>query len=275
VEEGVEKKRRVPFYVFPESAARSLAAMEKYKRWRDKPEGSIIEYQADKERAEAALSDAPPGDPVPLSKVWEVLEAYGLPVARTKEARRSGEAVEAAEALGYPVVMKVTYPKVMHKTDVGGVIKDIRSANDVVAAFKKMEAAFPQAKGRIMVAVQEMIEGGVETIVGVSQDPSLGPLIMFGLGGIYVETLRDVAFRIHPVTDVDAIEMIESIRGRALLEGVRGEPPVDKERIIDVILRVSQLISDFPQIKELDINPLIAHHDRDRCKIVDAKMVLG
>lgn len=275
VEEGVEKKRRIPFYIFPESAARSLAAMEKYKRWRDKPEGTIIDYKVDKDRAAAAIGKAQAGSPLAADLVWEVLSAYGLKVARTREASSSGQAVEAAEEMGYPVVMKISSPKIMHKTDVGGVIKDIRSANDVVTAFKTMRAAFPQAGAKLRVAVQPMIESGREVIMGATQDPVFGPLIMFGLGGIYVETLRDVSFRIHPITDVDAVEMIDSIRGRALLEGVRGEAAVHKESMVDTLLRVSQLMTDFPGIKELDINPFMAHADKSLCKIVDAKIVIG
>ena len=125
------------------------------------------------------------------------------------------------------------------------------------------------------VTIQRMVAGGIEAIIGVTHDPSFGPLIMFGLGGIYVETLKDVSFRIHPITDVDAVEMIHSIRGRPLLEGVRGEKAVHKESLIDTLLRVSQLITDFPEIKELDINPFMAHADKARCKIVDAKIVMG
>ncbi len=275
VEEGVEKARRIPFYIFPESGARSLAAMEKYKRWREKPEGTIVEYQVDKKRAAGAIEKGSRGASLDAEHVWEVLEAYGLPVAKTKEASSSGQAVEAAEEMGYPVVMKVSSPKIMHKTDVGGVIKDIRSANDVVKAFAGMRMAFPEAGRSLRVVVQPMIQSGREVIIGVTQDPAFGPLMMFGLGGIFVETLRDVSFRIHPITDVDAVEMMESIRGRALLEGARGEKPIHKESVIDALLRVSQLISDFPHIKELDINPFMAHHDKSQCKIVDAKIVVG
>jgi acetyl coenzyme A synthetase (ADP forming)-like protein len=275
VEEGVEKARRIPFYIFPESAARSLVAMEKYKRWREKPEGTIVDYQVDKKRAAEAVKKGVPGEPLDVKLVWEVLEAYGLPVAKTKEASSGGGAVEAAEEMGYPVVMKVSSPRIMHKTDVGGVIRDIRSANDVVKAFASMRASFPDAGRSLKVAVQPMIQSGREVIIGVTQDPSFGPLIMFGLGGIFVETLRDVSFRIHPITDVDAVEMMESIRGRALLEGARGERPIHKESVIDALLRVSQLVTDLPGIKELDINPFMAHHDKSQCKIVDAKMVVG
>lgn len=275
VEEGVEKARRIPFFIFPESAAKSLAAMRKYKSWRDKPQGTIIDYKVDKARAAKAISTGSAGVPLDTGQVWEVLEAYGLPVARTKKVARSGEAVEAAEEIGYPIVMKIASPKIMHKTDVGGVIKDIRSANDVVTAFRNMRKAFPNAGDSLRVAVQPMIKSGREVIIGVTQDPGFGPLIMFGLGGIYVETLRDVSFRIHPITDVDAVEMIDSIRGRALLDGVRGEKAVHKETLIDVLLRISQLITDFPEIKELDINPFMAHAEKSLCKIVDAKIVVG
>jgi acetyl coenzyme A synthetase (ADP forming)-like protein len=275
VEEGQEKKRRVPFYIFPESAAKALAAMDKYRRWRLKPEGSIVEFAADAARARRSLRYALPSMPLDTEHVWEVLEAYGLPVARTKEAASSGQAVEAAEELGYPVVMKVSAPTIIHKTDVGGVIKDLRSANDVVKAFVKMKSSFGGGPdGSMRVVIQSMIEGGREVIIGVSKDPTFGHMIMFGLGGVYVEALRDVVFRIHPITDVDAREMVESVRGRALLEGVRGEPGVDKEGIAEALLKISQLITDFPEIDELDVNPFIAHHDKDLSAIVDAKIII-
>jgi len=275
VEEGREKERRVPFYTFPESAAKALAAMDKYRIWRQKPEGTIVEFKADTARARRAVDSAAPAAPLGTEAVWEVLESYGLPVARTREASSGGEAVEAAEEMGYPVVMKIYSPAVMHKTDVGGVIKDLRSANDVVRAFGKMKDSLgTEGGGSIRVVLQPMIGGGREVIIGMSNDPTFGPMIMFGLGGIYVEALRDVVFRIHPVTDVDAREMIESVRGRALLEGVRGEEAVDKEGLVEAILRVSQLIADLPEIDELDINPFIAHHDKERSRIVDAKIVL-
>jgi acyl-CoA synthetase (NDP forming) len=275
VEEGQEKERRVPFYTFPESAAKALAAMDKYRRWKEKPEGNIVEFSVDAERARRALSNAAPSVPLDTNSVWEVLEAYGLPTARTREASSGGEAVEAAEEMGYPVVMKISVPNIMHKTDVGGVIKDLRSANDVVRAFSTMKESFGTAENDLMqVMLQPMIGSGREVIIGVSHDPTFGPMVMFGLGGIYVEALRDVVFRIHPITDVDAREMIESVRGRALLEGVRGEAAVDKEALAEVLLRVSQLITDFPEIEELDINPFIAHHDRNLSRIVDGKMLL-
>ncbi len=165
-----------------------------------------------------------------------------------------------AAELGFPVVMKIESADVVHKSDVGGVAVDLRSADEVREEYFAMMArvadALPDAR-LDGVLVQPFASGGRETIVGGTTDPTFGPLLMFGLGGVYVEALKDVVFRVHPLTDIDAREMVRSIRAVKVLEGIRGEPPSDQEAIADVIQRVSQLMGENPAIKELDINPFL------------------
>jgi acyl-CoA synthetase (NDP forming) len=156
--------------------------------------------------------------------------------------------------------MKVESPDIVHKTDVGGVVVDLRTPDEVRIEYDAMMNRVREAEPDAEVAgvlIQPFVRGGRETIVGGTTDPTFGPLIMFGLGGVYVEALKDVVFRVHPMTDLDAEQMVRSIRGYSVLQGVRGEPPSDEEAIQDVILRVSQLMGDNPEISELDINPFL------------------
>jgi acetate---CoA ligase (ADP-forming) len=204
-----------------------------------------------------------------------VFEAYGIPTVEHRVTRDEDTAVAAAEALGYPVVVKVLSPGIVHKTDVGGLRVDLQDADEVRTAVREMGEAIRNAGLEADVRgwlVERFLVGGKETIVGMSTDPAFGPVLMFGLGGIYVEALADVAFRLQPVSAEDAHDMIGSLRGRRLLEGVRGEPPVDKDALRDVIQRVSQLVGDHPEIAELDINPLLAFPDGVRA--VDARIRL-
>jgi acetate---CoA ligase (ADP-forming) len=255
----------IPGYRFPESAARALGAMYQYRQWLDRPAGELICAEVDAERVATIIEQARAEQRRKLTETesMEVLSAYGIPVAPFAMATSEDEAAGAAEAMGYPVVLKVVSEKVVHKSDVGGVRVGIESEQELRAAFAEMLSCVPQRAG-ISAAeiegflVQKMVSGGKETIVGLTADPGFGRLLMFGLGGIYVEALRDVVFRMHPVTDLDAREMVDSIRGARLLEGIRGEPAADKQALADVILRISQLASDHPAIAELDINPWLA-----------------
>jgi len=193
-----------------------------------------------------------------------VFECYGIPTIGYRTARDADEAVAAAQELGFPVVMKVLSPDVIHKSDVGGVAVDLRSPEEIREAFQRiMEAVAREVpEARVQgVLLEQFIKGGRETIIGVSHDPAFGPIVMFGLGGIYVEGLKDVVFRVHPVTRGDASEMVRSLRGGRILEGLRGEPGVDFEGLSEVVERVSQLVGDHERIVELDINPFLAFDD--------------
>jgi 4-hydroxybutyryl-CoA synthetase (ADP-forming) len=169
-------------------------------------------------------------------------------------------AARAATDIGFPVVAKVVSSDIVHKTDAGGVVLDLRTAEDVVAAYEEIvrrARAYAPDAAIDGVLIQPFVKRGRETILGMSVDPSFGPVLMFGLGGIHVEALGDVVFRVQPVTDIDAREMIQGIRGIRLLEGMRGEPPSDVAAIADTLMRLSQLVGDFPEIRELDMNPFL------------------
>lgn len=268
----------IPAYIFPESAARALAAMYRYRRWLDRPVAEPRAFDVDRARAARVLERARADGRAGLleHEALEVFEAYGIPTVPHRVADDEDAAVAAADELGYPVVVKVLSPGIVHKTDVGGVRVNLGSADEVRAAVRAIGRALDAAslgeEGRAWL-VERFVTGGKETIVGMSLDPSFGPVLMFGLGGIYVEALGDVAFRIQPVTADDARDMIGSLRGRRMLEGVRGEPASDLEALVEVIQRVSQLVGDHHEIAELDINPLLALPD-GACA-VDARIRLA
>ncbi len=208
----------------------------------------------------------------------QVLDAYKIPVAAYKYAFTKEEAAKIAQKIGFPVVMKVNTPHILHKTEYKAVAVDLRTPQEVMEQYvemqKRIKKAMPKSKEPFSVVIQEMITGGVETVIGMTTDPSFGPLIMFGLGGIYVEVMKDVSFRIAPLTDLDAKEMIQSLKGYKLLTGFRGSKPVDIVSIEDAITKLSQLVLDFPDFAEIDINPFIVTADKNNTRAVDARFVL-
>jgi acetyltransferase len=189
-------------------------------------------------------------------------------------AHSTEEAVVEAEAMGWPVVLKPVSASILHKTEAGAVRLDLESKEEVREACQFLEGllaregAEARAEG---ILVQRMLEGGRETIVGMTWEPRFGPIVMVGLGGVYVEVLRDVAFRVQPVSGEDAREMIASLRGYRILEGVRGEPGVDLDLLSEVVERTSQLVGDHPEIREMDINPFLAFPESERCAALDAR----
>ncbi|MFW5952187.1 MAG: acetate--CoA ligase family protein [Gemmatimonadota bacterium] len=252
----------VPAYIFPESAAKALAAMYRYRQWLERPQGEFREFDVDREavqrviRATAESGEEHLAGPDALA----VFRAYGIPVLESRIVSSAEDAAAAASELGLPVVMKIESPDIVHKTDVGGVVVDLRTEDEVRieydAIVNRARKAVPDAEIR-GVLIQPFVRGGRETIIGGTTDPTFGPMLMFGLGGVYVEALKDVAFRVHPLTDLDAEQMVKSIRGYRVLQGIRGEPPSDEAAITDVIQRVSQLMGENPAIEELDINPFL------------------
>jgi acetyl coenzyme A synthetase (ADP forming)-like protein len=270
----------VPNYSFPERAAAALAAMSAYRCEQERtlfePESCEVSRPPVKElfdrvRAEGRVSI---GD----SEAREVLEAYGFSIPQSRLAKTPDEAVEIAEEMGYPVVLKIASPDILHKTDVGGVRLNLRSPDDVQDAFDLIvyRAGRYVPGARIWgCLVQQMVPQGREVLVGVSRDPQFGPLVAFGLGGIYVEALKDVSFRIAPFSRQEAEEMIREIRSYPLLEGIRGEPPADHEAMVDALLRISQLVTDFPEIVELDINPLMVFEEGRGAMAIDMRLVLA
>ncbi|MCS7303523.1 MAG: acetate--CoA ligase family protein [Thermoguttaceae bacterium] len=259
----------VPHYLLPEWACAAMAAVQRIRTWRalelDEPEPLPVDQAA----AASILDQAPPGyleEPEALA----VLAAYGLPVPPHRLCTSPEEAAEFAEQIGYPVVLRVVSPQVVHKWDVGGVRLNLQNSEAVRSAFTQMlqsvRQAVPQAEIRGAV-VRRMIPPGHEVILGAKRDPSFGPVIMFGLGGLYVELFKDVTFALAPVSRHSAQRMLQHVKAFKLLEGLRGSPPADVENIRECIQRLSQLVADFPRISELDVNPLIVG-PRDRGNMV-------
>ena len=272
------RKRRVPVYRFPEEAASAMGAMARYRVLRDAPLGKFVRFRVDRDRARKAIAAARSDGRTELlpSQVFEVLRAYGLPVAPSRCSRTAAEAIAAAIELDYPVVLKVASSKMSHKTDVQGVKVDLRNADEVAKAFRDLTSRLRKHDPKLEVLVQKMVTGGREVILGMKRDPNFGPLMMFGLGGVYVEVMRDVSVRIHPLTDVDAESMVGRIKGFPILSGARGEKAVDVKRIEECLLRLSRLVSDFEtDLDEMDINPFIVTDRRDTSMVVDARIYLA
>jgi len=269
-------KHKIPIYTFPESAAKALWAMARYKKWIERPQGKTVEFEVNKDTVLKILdSNTREGRDLIIGKeAMEILRAYGVGAAQLIKVRTLADLKKAASKLGFPLAMKIDDPGISHKSDVGGVAVDIRDQGELENAFKEMKRKFGGPGGKFSgVIVQEMIKG-VETIIGMQHDPNFGPLMMFGLGGIYVEVMKDVTFKINPLTDYDAEEMIKSIKGYPLLTGFRGSEPVDIKTLEETLLRLSQLSSDFPIIDSFDINPFIVIGKTGRSKAVDARFIL-
>jgi acetyl coenzyme A synthetase (ADP forming)-like protein len=251
----------IPAYMFPESAARALASMVRYRRWLERPIQEPTRFDVDDAAVRRILAGARTDGREHLKEheALDVLAAYGVPVVKHRLVTTHAEARDAAEACGYPVVLKAVAPGVLHKTDVGAVRVDIRSAQELDAAYGEMIRRMGEAHMDLEgILVEKFVRGGRETIIGMSTDPSFGPILMFGLGGIFVEVLQDVAFRLAPVSEVDASEMLNSIRGAKLLEDFRGNAGVNRAAVMEAVQRISQLVVEHPEIAELDINPFLA-----------------
>lgn len=278
--EGIEylKEHNIPVYIYPEAIAKTLATIYKYKERFGRPRGRFKTFKVDAERVQQIIDKAVDSNSSAIvgEEAIDILSAYGIPAAGYEYAYTAKEAVEVANQMGYPVVMKVNTPPILHKTEAGGVMVDLRTDKEVRSAFQALRGRVGELKDKeiFSVAMQQMISGGVETVMGMTTDPSFGPLIMFGLGGIYVEVMKDVSFRINPLTDEGAKEMIESLRSYPLLTGFRGAPPVDLDTVEETLLRLSQLVKDFDCFLEIDINPFIASPDKSKCKAVDARFII-
>jgi acetyl coenzyme A synthetase (ADP forming)-like protein len=274
-------EERVPAFVFPENAARALGKVSSYAAWRTKPAGLIWAFDdVDTKSAQAscAVAAARPDGWLSDQEVRSVLNAYKLPLAGGAVARSADEAAAIAGTIGFPVAAKLSSTAVLHKSDVGGVRLHLNDAAAVRGAYADILAAAKSATANAggadlsAVLIQPMITGGVEVMMGIAQDPLFGPLIAFGLGGVYVEILKDVRIRIAPLTDIDVDDLVCGIRGFPLLQGYRGHPAADLDALRDVLLRLSQLADEVPEIAELDLNPVIALTPGRGCVIVDARI---
>lgn len=273
------REGRVPNYTFPERAVEALVAMDRYREWQLTPEEQPVEMKVDREAAAEVIRRAREAGRTALGDLEArgVMEAYGLRLPGNKLATSANEAVQFAREIGYPVVMKIVSPDILHKSDAGGVRVGVQDDAEVLAAYKAIRANALRYKRDADVwgvAVQEMVKPGREVILGVTHDPQFGHLVMFGLGGIYVEVLKDVSFRVAPLTPSQAETMVHEIRSFPLLAGVRGQPPADLAAIVDALLRVSQLVTDFPEIIELDVNPLVVNPAGGGATAVDARIIL-
>jgi acetyl coenzyme A synthetase (ADP forming)-like protein len=269
---------KIPCYAFPEAAARVLAKAAAYADWRARPPGVIpdftdLDLPAAREVCRSALARRGPGW-LSAVETRTVLGAVRLPLPPGGFAATADEAVELAGRVGFPVAVKLASCQLVHKTEAGGVHLNLPDAETVRSAFEEIRARLAR-EGRLDamdgVVVQPMI-GGIEVMVGVTQDPLFGPLIAFGLGGVHVEVLADVCFRVTPLTDRDAAEMVRSIRGFRLLQGYRGSAPADLGAIEEVLLRVSRLVEEVPEIGEVDLNPVFALPPGQGCQVADARV---
>lgn len=267
----------VPFYMYAEEAVDALARLDMQRRWIERPVGQIPELAVDAERARTIFRAAAAEGRKELTtrESLEVLDAYGVRICRSGMAKTVEEAVEIAERIGFPVVMKMTSKTTSHKTDVGGVRVGIRSAEALRREYadlvEKLEAK-GLSDGLEGVLIQEMVEGKREMVCGIASDPQYGPMVMFGLGGVFVEVLKDVVFRLAPLTDVDAAEMVRSVKAFKLLQGARGTTPAQIDRVEETLLRISRLVTDFPAVKELDINPLMISEKSGEPIAVDGRI---
>ncbi len=254
----------VPNYTFPERAVDALRAMWEYRQWLERAPETPPHFEFERTTIQETIAQVRADRRTAFveSEARAIAQAIGLPLPQTALAANADEAITTARRIGYPVVMKIASPDILHKSDIGGVKVGITNDADARDAFDlimyRAQHFMPDAQ-ILGVTVQQQIAPGKEVIIGMSRDPQFGPLLAFGLGGIYVQVLKDVTFRIAPITTRDADDMMREIRGAALLRGVRGDAPADLDAVREMLLRVSQFVVEFPEIVELDVNPLVVH----------------
>jgi len=268
----------IPCYSFPEPAVRSIETMYQYTLWKHRPAPKYVEIECDKELALKVIREHEQRNEPEIVEfeAQEVLKAYGLPTPKTVLARSSDEAVAAAEEIGYPVVLKIASPHISHKSDVGGVKVNLHNASEVMHAFKDITARAQRMRQDAYIAgclVQEMAPPGVkEVIIGFKRDEQFGPMLMFGLGGIYVEIMKDISFKLAPLSRQDAFEIVREIKSYMLLKGLKGEPPVNFMALEEIIMTMSQMAIDLPQVWEAEFNPVLVNHER--AIVADVRMTL-
>ena len=267
----------IPYYTYAEGSIRALKAMLRFVDWIKAPDGDITEFKVDMNKARDILDKVKSEGRTNLleDEGREILDAYGFPLPESSVAATEDEAVDVANKIGYPIVMKISSPQIVHKSDAGGVKVNLTNDDEVRDGFKaimenaKKYDSNAEIKGVLIV---EMVKGGKEMIIGSKLEPGMGPVVMLGMGGIYVEILKDVTFRLAPLTDQEADDMISSIKTKKLLDGVRGEKPSDISKLSECIQRLSQLVTDFQEIKELDMNPVLVMEQGEGCKILDVRI---
>ena len=270
----------LPCYSFPENAAIALAAANRYGHWRSRPMGTTLKLEQDAEEAIRSVVDrAMAGADGPRwlapRELSAVLAAAGIDVAIAEQSSVE-DAPMVAERIGYPLVAKIVSPDVIHKSDVGGIIMGLHSSSAVEAAVRRLKGRMDDLDKRLEgILLQREITEGIEALVGVTTDPTFGPLVVCGLGGVTVELVKDVAFRLHPVTDTDAAEMVATLRSSPLLNGYRGAPAGDRAALISIVRKISALIEIVPEIIELDLNPVKVLAPGKGAIVIDARMRLA
>ncbi len=267
----------IPFFMYAEEAADGLNRLNQQRLWMERAEGNIPTFDVDYKKAQEIIAKSvnEGRDQLTTRESIDVLDAYGIRVCKSGFAKTEDEAVTIADSIGYPVVMKMTSKTTSHKTDVGGVRVNIQSAEQLRSEYQDLIAKLKEKglfEGLEGVIIQEMVKGNREMVCGIATDPQYGPMMMFGLGGVFIEVMKDVTFRIAPLTDIDAKEMIKSVKAYKLLEGARGTKPAQMEQIEETLLRLSQLVNDFKFIDELDINPLLISEKTGEGIAVDGRI---
>ena len=261
----------IPVYDFAETAAKVLSAMSEYGKVIQRKAPTYKKYEVNKKKAESIIKRHKGKEKfLPQDDVFGILQSYGIPTVDTLRVKKESELESAAAKIGYPLVLKVDAESIIHKTEVGGVVLNLRDKAALMASFKKISKKFAKEKPSFI--LQKYLEGGKEVIVGAKGNEGLGATIMFGLGGVFVETLKDVQFRLAPLSKEDAQQMIHGIKGYPILEGARGEKPADINKLAEILLRLSQLTSDFPEIDEMDLNPVVALEKGKGAIVVDARL---
>lgn len=266
-----------PVYRFPEYAARAISRMYNYKKWKERPEGIYREFDADRKTVRKIIQkySAKKGTYLNSEDVSTVLKAYGLPIINSVFTHNTFDLIQISDKIKYPVVLKAVGKKLVHKSDMGGVEVDIHNTDELIRAAEKITEKLKFHKAEHLLEkfmIQPYVQGGVETILGITSDNKAGHLVMFGLGGIFVEVFKDVNFKLVPVNDVEAASMIRSIKSYEMLKGVRGKKAVNLDYIAEAILRLSQLSRDFPEFMEIDLNPFVFFDEKEKCSILDARI---
>jgi len=273
---GPLQAAHVPHYSLPEAACAAMADVQKIRLWRQQPLVEPKPLPVDRAAAEAIISAAPQGY-LNEDEALGALRAYGMPVPEFQLATSPDEAVAAAERIGYPVVLRVVSPQIVHKSEVKGIALNLADADAVAAAYERMIEHIgrvkPEAEIRGLL-VRGMIPAGHEVILGAKRDPAFGPTLMFGLGGIYVELFKDVTFGMAPLDRAAAARMVRRVKACRLLEGARGDAPADIEGIEECLVRMGQLVVDFDRIAEMDVNPLIAGPEEIGNAVADVRIRL-
>lgn len=274
-----EEQLSVPFYMYAEEAVQALKRLNRQRLWVQRPKENFPRFQVDKASVASVLKQMRAENRLQLStrESLEVLRAYGVRTCHEALAHSEDEAIKVANAIGYPVVMKITSKTTSHKTDIGGVVVNIRSDAQLRQEYQAVMTRLADKgllEGLEGVLIQEMIQSSREFVSGIATDPQYGPMIMFGLGGIFIEVMKDVAFRLAPLSDLDAKDLIREIRSFPLLGEVRGKAPAQLSQLEETLLRLSQLVGDFPEIEELDINPLMISDSSGEAIAVDSRIAI-